>query len=212
MELDSKKGLYRSIYLTVFLCLFSLLIQEAAPIKWLGFASLLMAGFWIGIIQIFHPKAVFDVQLWRLKKSKIWVLLISVFIALAVAIYSRWEDGLPFIPLSIGSFVMVAVSIGFIEELVFRGYIQGDAGYWNPKWAILISAVAHAGYKACLFVLPEQTIYNTPLELFLYTGIAGILFGFSRYLSGSLWPCIAAHCIFDFWVYMEQPSAPWWVW
>jgi membrane protease YdiL (CAAX protease family) len=212
MELDPTKGLYRSIYLTVFLCLFSLLIQEAAPIKWLGFGSLLMAGYWIGIIQIFHPKAVFDVQLWRLKKSKIWVFLVSLLIAMAVAIYSRWEDGLPVIPFGIGSFVMVAVSIGFIEELVFRGYIQGAAGYWDPKWAILISAVAHAGYKACLFVLPEQTIYNTPLELFLYTGIAGILFGYSRYLSGSLWPCIAAHCIFDFWVYMEQPSAPWWVW
>ncbi|MFD2203066.1 CPBP family intramembrane glutamic endopeptidase [Shivajiella indica] len=205
-------GLYRAIYLSIFLCVFSLFIQEPYPLKWLAIGFLMMSGYWLGTIQLFHPKAVFDAQLWRLKKSKKWVLFISVFIAMAVAIYSRWEDGLPAIPGAVGPFVIIAVCIGFIEELVFRGFIQGAAGYWNPKLAILISAVAHAGYKACLFVLPEQTIYNTPLELFFYTAIAGVLFGYSRFLSGSLWPCIAAHCIFDFWVYMEQSSPPWWVW
>ena len=30
--------------------------------------------------------------------------------------------------------------------------------------------------------------------------------------SSSLWPAIFAHCCFDFWLYMEQSSAPWWVW
>jgi membrane protease YdiL (CAAX protease family) len=177
-----------------------------------GKHSMITRGYWMGVIQIFHPKAVFDAPLWRLKKSKIWVFFLSVLIAMAVAIYSRWEDGLSVMPLGIGAFVIVAVTIGFVEELVFRGFIQGAAGYWSAKWAIFISAFSHAGYKACLFVLPEQLIYNTPLELFFYTAFAGVLFGYSRYLSGSLWPCIAAHCIFDFWVYMEQPSAPWWVW
>lgn len=205
-------GVYRAVYLSIFLCLFSLWIQEASPLKWLGFSSLMIAAYWMGIIQLHHPKAVFDASLWQLKRSRIWVLAVSVLIAMLVAIYSRWEDGLPIIPTGIGPFVIIAVSIGFVEELVFRGFIQGAVGYWNAKWAILISALAHAGYKACLFILPEQVIYNTPFELFIYTALAGLLFGFSRYLSGSLWPCIAAHCLFDLWVYMEQHTAPWWVW
>jgi len=119
---------------------------------------------------------------------------------------------LPVIPSEIGVFVIIAVLIGFVEEVVFRGFVQGGAQEWNQKGAILLSSFSHAGYKAFLFVFPQQQIDNSVLELFGYTFLAGLFLGFSRLVSGSMWPAILAHCFFDFWVYMEQSSAPWWVW
>ncbi|WP_370476497.1 CPBP family intramembrane glutamic endopeptidase [Tamlana flava] len=156
-------------------------------------------------------ESVFSPSLWRFKKHFNWIF-IAIILSLILATYSRIEDGLPAIPSIIGKFVLIAVLIGFVEELVFRGFVQGGAEQWNKKGAIVLASVSHAGYKALLFVFPVQHINNSSLELFGYTFLAGLVLGYTRYITGSLWPAILAHCFFDFWLYIEQSTAPWWVW
>jgi len=170
-----------------------------------------MAGFWMNAIHRDFSGTVFSSSLWHFKKSFNWILVATI-LSFILAVYSRIEDGLPAIPTKIGGFVIVAVLIGFVEEVVFRGFVQGSAQQWNQKGAIVLASVSHAGYKALLFVFPLQHLNNSVLELFGYTFLAGLILGYSRHITGSLWPAIFAHCCFDFWLYMEQSSAPWWVW
>ena len=206
-----KKITFNTLALILALWLFSLCINFDFPLKLIALIALIFAGFWMNSIHKDFTESILSPDLWRFKKSLIWILITTI-ISLALAIYSRIEDGLPAIPSKIGAFVIVAVLIGFVEEVVFRGFVQEGLQYWNKKGAIVLASVSHAGYKALLFVFPLQHINNSALELFGYTFLAGLLLGYSRYITGSLWPAIIAHCLFDFWLYMEQSVAPWWVW
>ena len=207
----SKRIPFKSLALTGALWFFSLFINFDFPIKAVALVALIMAGFWMSSIHRNNPESVFSPYLWRFEKSLNWIL-VAFILSLALAIYSRIEDGLPVIPSKIGGFVIVAVLIGFVEEVVFRGFVQGGAQQWNQIGAIVLASVSHAGYKALLFVFSLQHLNNSSLELFGYTFLAGLVLGYSRHITGSLWPAILAHCFFDFWLYMEQSSAPWWVW
>lgn len=202
---------FKSLALTGALWFFSLFINFNFPIKTMALFALVVAGYWMNSIHRDIPESVFSPSLWRFKKSLSWIL-IAILLSLVISIYSRIEDGLPAIPSKIGDFVIVAVLIGFVEEVVFRGFVQGGALPWNTTGAIVIASVSHAGYKALLFVFPLHHLNNSSLELFGYTFLAGLVLGYSRHITGSLWPAILAHCFFDFWLYMEQSSAPWWVW
>ena len=207
----SNKVLFKPLALTGTLWLFSLLINFEFPLKAVALLALILAGYWMSAIHRDIPESVFTPDLWRFKKSRNWIVIAFVF-SLALSVYSRIEDGLPAIPSKIGVFVIVAVFIGFVEEVVFRGFVQGAAQRWSPTGAVILASVSHAGYKGLLFVFPSQLLNNSALELFGYTFLAGLILGYSRKATGSLWPAILAHCFFDFWLYMEQSSAPWWVW
>jgi len=206
-----KKAPYKALALSVTLCFFSLFIHSDFPQKTIALIALVMAGFWMNYIHRDLSESVFSPSLWRFKKPFKWIFIMAI-LSLILSIYSRVEDGLPAIPSKMGEFVIIAVLIGFVEEVVFRGFVQGEAEQWNQKGAIVLASVSHAGYKALLFVFPLQHINNSSLELFGYTCLAGLILGYSRYITGSLWPAIMAHCFFDFWLYMEQSTAPWWVW
>ncbi len=207
----SKRVPYKSLALTIALWVFSLLIHFDFPLKTIAIFALVMASFWMNSIYRNVPGSVFSPSLWGFKKSLNWIL-VAIILSLILSIYSRIEDGLPAVPSKIGVFVIIAVFIGFVEEVVFRGFVQGGAQQWNQKGAIVLASVSHAGYKALLFVFPLQHINNSNFELFGYTFLAGLVLGYSRYITGSLWPAILAHCIFDFWLYMELSTGPWWVW
>ena len=207
----SKRIPYQSLALTGALWFFSLFIYFDFPIKAMALIALVMAGFWMNAIHRDFPRSVFLPTLWCFKKSINWILA-AIILSFILAVYSRIDDGLPAIPTKIGGFVIVAVLIGFVEEVVFRGFVQGGAQQWNQKGAIVLASVSHAGYKGMLFVFSLQHLNNSSLELFGYTFLAGLILGYSRYITGSLWPAIVAHCFFDFWLYMELSTAPWWVW
>ena len=211
MTEKTKRILLKPLAVTGSLWLFSLLINFEFPIKAIALVALIMAGFWMSSIYKEIPGSVFSHSLWSFKKSFTWIL-IAIVLSFVLSIYSRIEDDLPAIPSKIGVFVIVAVLIGFVEEVVFRGFVQGGAQKWSQIGAIVFASVSHAGYKGMLFVFPLQHLNNSALELFGYTFLAGLILGYSRYITGSLWPAILAHCFFDFWVYMELTSAPWWVW
>ena len=81
-------------------------------------------------------------------------------------------------------FIFVAVSAGFCEEIVYRGYLQKQFQVLSKnKWAgIIIQAfifgISH-GYQG----------YKNMLVIFIY----GILFGILAYFAGSLKPGIISH-------------------
>jgi len=113
---------------------------------------------------------------------------------------------------ALGPFVIVACLIGATEEVIYRGWLLSRLRALGWPAAIVVSAVAHAAYKTALFAQPAVAVPIDHLSLALYTAAGGLVLGTLRVVSGSLWPALIAHAVFDFVVYRAVAHAPWWVW
>ena len=136
--------------------------------------------------------------------------VIAVTASFITAMVSRKQASLTLIPASLGIFTIVAMMIGSMEEFLFRGWMFSQfRGSW--QWpAVLITALAHAAYKALLFTSVYLPYEVNKWDLFLVTFEAGIFLGITRLFSRSVWPALIAHAIFDLLIYGDQ-SVPWWI-
>jgi membrane protease YdiL (CAAX protease family) len=86
---------------------------------------------------------------------------------------------------------LVAAAAGFGEELLFRGLLQGGLANWIGQpagpWIALVAASLVFGLFHWL---------NTTYALLAVA--AGLYFGGLLILTGSLWPPIVAHALYDF--------------
>jgi membrane protease YdiL (CAAX protease family) len=100
------------------------------------------------------------------------------------------------------SVLVIAVLPGLCEELVVRGiFLPSLVRRLGQAWiAILISAL--------LFAVIHLDAYR-----FLFTFVLGVIFGFLRLASGSLWPSVVAHTslntlTFAVAPFVDDPSRP----
>ena len=120
--------------------------------------------------------------------------------------------GMPLIPLTFRSFILVGALIGALEELIFRGFIQGQLEKINPVFSVLFASISHTAYKACLF-LPLLAVHRIDLLfLVVWTFLGGIIFGFLKLFSKNVIPPVLSHSTFDIITYAHWISFPWWVW
>jgi membrane protease YdiL (CAAX protease family) len=137
---------------------------------------------------------------------------IGLLMGIAGAMYYRGSFGMPVFPAITRNFVWVAVCIGVMEELVFRGFIQGQVSKLHPGLAIVFAAFAHTTYKVFLFLSPAAQQHHSVFLFFTWTFGAFLLIGWLKYFSKSIIPAILVHAVFDLLVYAENSAAPWWVW
>jgi uncharacterized protein len=79
------------------------------------------------------------------------------------------------------SLALLAGLAPVVEELIFRGLLFGwIEGRWGPGTAFIVSSLAFAAAH----VEPAHAILVLPL---------GLLFGWQRWRTGSLWPSLVAH-------------------
>lgn len=91
----------------------------------------------------------------------------------------------------------LAVLPALLEETAFRGILLGRLGRaWGPGVAIPATALLFAAFH----LSPAQFI--VPLAL-------GLLYGWLRWRTASLWPCILAHAVHNgitLWAMRERPA------
>jgi membrane protease YdiL (CAAX protease family) len=84
-------------------------------------------------------------------------------------------------------FFLLALSAGFCEEVLFRGFVMWYVARWiGPVLAVAISAILFGLQHA---YLGRQHVLNT--------SVAGAVFAFIVVASGSLWPAILIHAAMD---------------
>ena len=94
--------------------------------------------------------------------------------------------------------VMSVVIPGIVEELMFRGLIQG--------------AMEHSGARLSAIILPALAFalfHADPLFLLAPLG-AGLLLGYLRYSTGSLFTAIVAHMTLNMTMLVMRPLLPQW--
>lgn len=188
------------------LVLFSYFIHDVLPLRVLAFAALGAMALLIGMDRGE------DRFLGKMKNRRSLALGVMVAIAgsLLAVYYLRDEAHIPMIPKNFGWFAILAAIIGSTEELVFRGWMQSQFSGRFAWMGIVFAAFAHAAYKSALFLSPEIMYDLNTLGLFRITFLAGIFLGSLRYYTGSVWPALLAHGIFDLLVYADSEQT-WWV-
>ncbi|MFN8206564.1 MAG: CPBP family intramembrane glutamic endopeptidase [Bacteroidales bacterium] len=145
------------------------------------------------------------------KKSIIYSIP-GILTGLALAFFYSQAYGTNFLPATLMIQAIIAPLIGITEELIFRGYIQGIFKGFDGWFGILAGAGSHAVYKLLVIGSYPEEIGASLIYLFLFTLVAGILFGWMRKLAGNLLPAALAHAVFDLVIYGGLATLPGWVW
>ena len=89
--------------------------------------------------------------------------------------------------------ILTMLNIGFIEEIIFRGFLFRLMEKDNVKAAIIVSSISF-GIGHIVNLLNGAELVPTLLQIG-YAASVGYLFVVIFYRSGSIWPCILAHSL-----------------
>ena len=90
-------------------------------------------------------------------------------------------------------YILTMMNVGFIEEIIFRGFLFRMMEKSNVKTAIIVSAITF-GVGHVINLLNGAELIPTLIQVCYATSI-GFLFVIIFYKSKSLIPCIITHCI-----------------
>ena len=111
---------------------------------------------------------------------------------------SGWETAL---------YIVSMLCVGFIEELLFRGFLFKAMCRDNVKWAIVVSSLTF-GFGHIVNLMNGAELIPTLLQI-VYAVAIGFLFTVIFYRSGSLVVCMASHGIFNaLSAFAVTPAAP----
>ena len=88
-------------------------------------------------------------------------------------------------------YVFSMLCVGFLEELIFRGFLFKALAKDNLKQAVIISSVTF-GIGHMVNLLNGADTVSTLLQV-AYAVAIGFVFTYLFLASGSLWPCILCH-------------------
>jgi membrane protease YdiL (CAAX protease family) len=205
-----RESMWTGVRIQIFLfgiMMFSYFIHDDLPIRLLAIVCLFGIAWLMVVEKNLGQKLLGTIDSRR--SMFIWTI-ITTSGAFLLAAYSRNEASLSLLPRNLLHFTPVAVCIGILEEIMFRGWLFSHLSKWKPWIAVLATATAHAGYKSVLFLSPYLPYEVNSWDLFLVTFETGIFLGLTRLFSGSVWPALIAHAVFDLLIYGDQPI-PWWI-
>ena len=115
------------------------------------------------------------------------------FIPLIVMSCTNLKNGLALTtPLAVTLLMMVNVAVaGYVEEIIFRGFLFRAMAKDNMKSAIIVSAVTF-GVGHIVNLANTVDTMGVLLQV-CYAIVIGFLYTIIVYRGGSLWPCIASH-------------------
>ena len=91
--------------------------------------------------------------------------------------------------------ILTMINVGFLEEIIFRGFLFKMMEKDNPRLAIWVSAITF-GIGHIINLLNGSEVIETLVQI-CYSIAAGYLFVIIFYKSKSLVPCIITHALLN---------------
>ena len=136
----------------------------------------------------------------------------AIMLGVILGILTRNRFELTLMPAGFTGIAFVAPLIGAMEELVFRGYFQGQLRPIGIGFSVLTASALHTLYKLLVILSLAIPLQFDFFFLIFWTFVGGILIGTLRELSKNTLPPVIAHAVFDIVLYGGMASAPLWVW
>jgi membrane protease YdiL (CAAX protease family) len=100
-------------------------------------------------------------------------------------------------PLAVSLLMMANTAVaGYVEEIIFRGFLFRGMAKDNLRSAIIVSAVTF-GAGHIVNLVNTSDVLSVLLQV-CYAIAIGFLYTIIVYKGGSLWPCIASHMFVNF--------------
>lgn len=131
----------------------------------------------------------------------VWPLIVMSFLN-ALEVLSG-EVRVEFDPILLVIFVCLYLSVGLIEEVLFRGYVQGllirrwGYTYRGVLVAVLLSTLIFSGSHLGNLAMGRSTVLYTAGQI-IYAFYFGVFFSALYIRTGSIVPGIGLHMLFDF--------------
>jgi len=148
----------------------------------------------------------------RLNHKVLIYIIPAIALGLILGILTRKRFELTLIPAGFTYIAFVAPLIGAMEELVFRGYFQGQLRPIGLGFSIITASALHTSYKLLVILSLAAPLQFDFFFLIFWTFVVGLLIGMLRELAKSTVPPVIAHAVFDIVLYGGLASAPIWVW
>lgn len=103
-------------------------------------------------------------------------------------------------------YVASMLCVGFLEEIIFRGFLFKAMARDSLKAAVIVSSVTFGIGHIVNLVNGSGADLLTNLCQVCYAMAAGFLFVILFYRGGSLWPCIVAHSAVNALSVFEKPG------
>lgn len=94
-------------------------------------------------------------------------------------------------------FVMKMLCVGFLEELIFRGFLFKAMCRDSIRWAMLVSSVTFGLGHILNLVNGSGMSLAENLVQIVCAVLIGFLYVIIFYCGGSLWPCIISHGVLN---------------
>ena len=202
----------RDVSLSVLgILLFAAFIHQAFPISLLAFGGLTGAGAIIAysIRDLSIPKAF---ALDRFHRKVLLYCLPAIALGAILGMLTRNSFDVSLFPVRITGVALVAPLVGVVEELIFRGYIQGHLHPVGRIFSVVYASTVHTSYKLLVILTLSIPLQFDFFFLVFWTFVGGLLFGALREFSGSTLPPAIAHAVFDVVLYGGLATIPVWVW
>lgn len=150
--------------------------------------SLLMSGFLFFWLRRNRLTTEYGLCKWQ-GKAKHYLFFLPLLLLPSVNLW--WGISPQAAPAEILFFVISMVCVGFLEEIIFRGFLFKALAKDDLKQAVIISSLTF-GIGHILNLFTGSDTVATLIQV-VYATAAGFLFTVLFLKTGSLWPCIIAH-------------------
>ena len=94
-------------------------------------------------------------------------------------------------------FIVKMLCVGFLEELIFRGFLFRAISRDSIKWAVVVSSVTFGlGHIINLINGSGMGLAENLVQIF-FAILIGFLYVIIFWRGGSLWPCVISHGVFN---------------
>lgn len=193
------------------LLIFALFIHQPWPARAIALGGLLAAALLMGFTR--SQTALLNTLGLGMPGRRILLFtVLGIFLGVALGMFTRKHFNLGLLPATLTLVALIASLTGAVEELLFRGYIQGSLNPVNRIFALVYAAFTHTAYKLLVIYSLGRPMEFDFLFLARWTLLGGLAFGALRLLSRSVYPPLFAHAVFDILVYGASLTLPFWVW
>jgi membrane protease YdiL (CAAX protease family) len=148
----------------------------------------------------------------RIRKRALLYCLPALALGILLGILSRNSFNISLFPARVSGVGLVAPLVGAMEELIFRGFIQGHLRPIGRIFSIIYATAVHTSYKLLVILSLNMPLQFDFFYLVLWTFLGGLLIGSLKELSRSSLPPVIAHAAFDVVLYGGLATFPVWVW
>ena len=93
------------------------------------------------------------------------------------------------------SILMIGLSAGIVEEMVFRGVIMN---LLNEKWGKKVAIIVPAIFFAAVHILNGKISFFSAIQLIVVGTLAGCMFSFIAFERKSIWNSAIVHALWNF--------------